>query len=63
MVLFTDAETKTTVYVNPDVVKTVRETRLGTFYVSRISFTDDTYVLVTDEPKICAEKLFKKTSK
>ena len=59
MVLFTDAETKTSVYVNPDNVKFVRETRLGT----RLGFVDDTYVIVTDDPKTCAEKLSKKNSK
>ncbi len=59
MVLFTDAETKTSVYVNPDNVKFVRETRLGT----RLGFVDDTYVIVTDDAKACAEKLSKKTSK
>lgn len=63
MILFIDAETGTNVYVNPDTVKHVRETRLGSRYVTRLSFNDDTYVLVTDEPKTCAEKLSKKTSK
>jgi len=63
MILFIDAETKTSVYVNPDAVKHVRETRLGAMHVTKLSFNDDTYVIVTDDLKTCAEKLSKKTSK
>lgn len=59
MISFVDAETKTEVYVNPDTVKCVRETRLGT----RVQFVDDTYVIVTDDLKNCVGKLSKKTSK
>jgi hypothetical protein len=59
MILFVDAETKTEVYVNPDTVKCVRETRLGT----RVQFVDDTYVIVVDALKTCVEKLSRKTSK
>ena len=63
MIEFIDAETGSYVYVNPDNVQLVRETRLGNKYVTRIGFIDDTYVLVGDGPKTCAEKLSKKTSK
>ena len=64
MVLFIDAETGTNVYVNPDTITHIRETRLGSNrYVSRINFVDDTYLLVTEDPKTCVEKLSKKTSK
>jgi flagellar biosynthesis/type III secretory pathway protein FliH len=59
MVLFIDAETKTSIYVNPNNVKYVREARLGT----KLEFVDDTYIIVTDDLKTCAEKLSKKTSK
>jgi len=63
MILFIDAETKTNIYVNPNTIKSLRETKLGNLYVTKINFIDDTYMLVTDEPEICAEKLSKKTSK
>jgi hypothetical protein len=59
MISFVDAETKTEVYVNPDTVKCVRETRLGT----RVQFIDDTYVIVVDDLKTCVGKLTKKTAK
>ena len=63
MIEFIDAETGSHIYVNPDHVQLIRETRLGSRYVTRIGFIDDTYVLVGDVPKSCAEKLSKKTSK
>jgi hypothetical protein len=59
MISFIDAETKTEIYVNADVVKCVRETRGGT----RIQFIDDTYVIVVDDLKTCVGKLTKKSSK
>ena len=42
MIEFIDAETGSCVYVNPDNVQLVRETRLGNRYVTRIGFIDDT---------------------
>jgi len=59
MILFTDAETGNEVYVNPDCVKIVRDFR----NVTKILFIDDTYVIVTDIPKVTVEKMVKKPTK
>ena len=59
MILFTDAETGNEVYVNPDCVKIVRDFR----NVAKILFIDDTYVIVTDSPKVTVEKMTKKPVK
>jgi len=59
MILFTDAETGNEVYVNPDCVKIVRDFR----NVAKILFIDDTYVIVTDNPKVTVEKMTKKPVK
>lgn len=59
MISFIDVDTKTEVYVNPDTVKIIRESRLGT----RIQFIDGSFLIVVDGMKTCVGKLAKKAPK
>ena len=60
MVILNDMDTKMEVAINPDTVKFIRLTPgLGT----RITFIDNTYVLVRGTVATCLEKMAKKTTK
>ena len=60
MVILNDVDTKLEVAINPDTVKWIRlAPGLGT----RITFVDNSYVLVGESVQTCLEKIAKKPVK
>jgi len=60
MIILTDAEANSDIVINPDTIKWVRlAPNLGT----RITFIDNTYVIVRETVQTCIEKMTKKTAK
>ena len=60
MIILTDAEANSDTVINPDTIKWVRLVpNLGT----RITFIDNTYVIVRETVQTCIEKIAKKPAK
>ena len=60
MVILNDVDTKLEIAINPDTIKWIRLTPgLGT----RITFVDNSYILVGESVQTCLEKITKKPSK
>ena len=60
MIILSDMDTKLEIAINPDTIKWIRlAPGLGT----RITFVDNSYVLVRESVRDCLEKITKKPSK